>query len=93
MEPLISLPLQIIIYTVLAVSMLALLYRVAVGPHVLDRIMVLDFLALILISMVGAWGLVIGSSDFFDVILVLTIIGFITTVALAKFVEAGKVVE
>jgi len=85
--------LQLIFFSILSVSMLMLLYRVVVGPHVLDRVMVLDFFALIVICMIATWELALGTNDFFDAILFLTIIGFITTVAFAKYLENGRVVE
>ncbi|MBI1291064.1 K+/H+ antiporter subunit F [bacterium] len=89
----ISIPLQIIFFGILGISLLMLTYRVLIGPHVLDRVMVLDFLALIVICLVAAWELALGTNDFFDAILILTIIGFVTTVALAKYLESGRVVE
>jgi multisubunit Na+/H+ antiporter MnhF subunit len=85
--------LQIIFFGILGLSLLMLTYRVLVGPHVLDRVMVLDFIAMIAICMIAAWELALGTNDFFDAILVLTIIGFITTVAFAKYLENGRVVE
>jgi multisubunit Na+/H+ antiporter MnhF subunit len=84
---------QIIFFIGLSIALLMLLYRLVVGPHVLDRIMVLDFVALLVICLVTIWELKMGTNDFFDAILVLTIIGFLTTVAFTKFLDGGRVVE
>lgn len=85
--------LQMVFYSVLSVSLMLILYRVLKGPHVLDRLVCLDFVALVLICMIAVWEVAIGTQDFFDAILLLAVVGFITTVALAKYVENGKVLE
>lgn len=84
---------QIIVFSVLALCLMMVLYRIIVGPHVLDRVMVLDFFTLIIIGMIVSWEATLGTSDFFDAVLLLTIIGFISTLALAKYLERGRVAE
>ena len=89
----ISPALFIIIFATLSVSLVLVLYRIVKGPTVLDRLMCLDVVALIIICMMVIWELAVGTQYFFDAVLVLTISGFISTVALAKYLESGDLIE
>jgi multisubunit Na+/H+ antiporter MnhF subunit len=85
--------LQVIFFVVLGLSLVPMMYRVIKGPHVLDRVMCIDAITLVVICLIAVWKIAIGTTYFFDAVLVLTIVGFVTTVALAKYLENGDLVE
>jgi multicomponent K+:H+ antiporter subunit F len=69
------------------------LYRLLRGPRAQDRVLALDTLyvnALILTVIVGIRS---GSTLYFEAALVIGMLGFVATVALAKFLLRGEVIE
>lgn len=76
-----------------ALAMLFAVYRLLRGPRAQDRVLALDTLyvnALILILTVGIRS---GSTLYFEAALVIAMLGFVATVALAKFLLRGEVIE
>ena len=88
-----SVVIPIILLSGLALSMVLVLVRILRGPHLLDRVLCLDALTLIFICIFGVWELIVGSQFFFDAVLLLTIVGFITSVAASKYIETGDLIE
>lgn len=76
-----------------AIAIAILLYRVIKGPSVPDRIIAMDAVGIQLIAMMAVLSIYLRSSVFFEVILLLGILSFIGTVAMAKFIERGVLVE
>jgi multicomponent K+:H+ antiporter subunit F len=77
----------------LAVAMLCALWRAIVGPRAQDRILALDTLYVNAMLLVLAFGLGQGSRMYFEVALVIAVLGFVSTSALAKFLLRGEVIE
>ncbi|WP_158737499.1 Na(+)/H(+) antiporter subunit F1 [Alteribacillus sp. YIM 98480] len=78
---------------IIAVSILIALYRVAKGPSMPDRVIALDMIGINLISLVAVVSLILETTAFFEVMLLLGILAFIGTVAFSKFIEKGVVIE
>ncbi|WP_207587551.1 monovalent cation/H+ antiporter complex subunit F [Halomontanus rarus] len=68
-------------------------YRVIRGPTIPDRVVALDAIATNVVAIAVLFALQTGRGLFVTVSLVLAIIGFIATVAVAKFVIEGEVIE
>ncbi|PCR89473.1 monovalent cation/H+ antiporter complex subunit F [Natrinema ejinorense] len=68
-------------------------YRVIRGPTNPDRVVALDTIATNVVAIAVLFALLTDRGLFITVSLVLTIIGFIATVAVAKFVTDGEVIE
>lgn len=80
------------IATVLAWAMLAAAFAIGLarlvrGPHLPDRIVALDMLALIGICAACLHALATGSTAFLDLALVMALVSFLSTVAFARYVE------
>jgi multicomponent K+:H+ antiporter subunit F len=75
-----------------AASALAL-YRLARGPDVLDRILALDTLVINTIGLIVVVGIWFGSTTYFEAALLFAMVGFLTTVALCKFLLRGNIIE
>jgi multicomponent Na+:H+ antiporter subunit F len=76
-----------------AVSILILLYRVVKGPSNPDRAVAIDTIGINLISMTGILAIHLATSQFNDIILLIGILTFIATVAIAKFLEKGVIID
>ncbi|AEH37041.1 monovalent cation/H+ antiporter complex subunit F [Halopiger xanaduensis] len=68
-------------------------YRVIRGPTNPDRVVALDAIATNVVAIAVLFALQTERGLFLTVSLVLAIIGFIATVAVAKFVTEGEVIE
>lgn len=68
-------------------------YRVVQGPTVPDRVVALDAIATNVVAVAVLFALKTGRGLFVTVSLVLAIIGFLSTVAVAKFVTEGDIIE
>ncbi|MDB2406923.1 cation:proton antiporter [Jannaschia sp.] len=61
--------------------------RLAKGPSLPDRVVALDTMTVLIVAFCGLFVFESGSTAFLDVAVVLALIGFLATVALARFVE------
>lgn len=77
----------------LALAMGAATYRIIKGPRAQDRILALDALYVAAMLMLILFGVRYGTSVYFEVALIIAILGFVSTVALAKFLMRGEVIE
>jgi multicomponent Na+:H+ antiporter subunit F len=77
----------------ISISMLGLIYRVIKGPTIPDRVVALDAIGINLIGIIGLVSILLNTSAFLEVILLLGILAFIGTVAFSKFLEKGEIIE
>lgn len=61
--------------------------RLVKGPSLPDRVVALDMMTVLIVSFCGLFALRSDDQTFIDVAIVLALIGFLATVALARFVE------
>jgi len=78
---------------VIFASMLMAVYRLIKGPHLADRAMAVDTIAILLIGFVVLLSLKLRVSTFIDGILVLSLLGFAGTVAMAQFIARPHMTE
>ncbi|MFK8883832.1 Na(+)/H(+) antiporter subunit F1 [Bacillus velezensis] len=78
---------------IMAVSTLLYVIRVIKGPTVPDRVVALDGIGINLIAMTALISILLNTSAFLDIILLLGILSFIGTIAFAKFLEKGEIIE
>jgi multicomponent Na+:H+ antiporter subunit F len=68
-------------------------YRVIRGPTVPDRVVALDTIATNVVAIAVLFAMVSGQGFFIGVSLVLAIIGFISTITVARYVTEGDIIE
>jgi multicomponent Na+:H+ antiporter subunit F len=68
-------------------------YRVVRGPTTPDRVVGLDTIGTNVVAIAVLYALLTGQAFFVDVSLVLAIIGFLTTISVARYVTEGDIVE
>jgi multicomponent Na+:H+ antiporter subunit F len=61
--------------------------RLVIGPTLSDRVVALDMMTVLLVSFCGLYAILSDDTAFVDVAIVLALVGFLATVALARFVE------
>jgi multicomponent K+:H+ antiporter subunit F len=79
--------------TCLVLSMLCCGVRLLVGPSAADRVLALDTLWLCGMLLLLLLGIRYGSTLVFDAALLMTLVGFASTLALAKFLARGEVIR
>ncbi|MFB6137460.1 MAG: monovalent cation/H+ antiporter complex subunit F [Halobacteriaceae archaeon] len=72
---------------------LAAAYRVVTGPTVPDRVVGLDVIGTNVVAIGVLVALQTGRGFYVDVSIVLAIIGFLSTVAVARFVVEGDIIQ
>ena len=77
----------------LAVAMGCAVFRLLIGPRAQDRILGLDTLYVNAMLLLLTFGIRTGSTLYFEIALVIALLGFVATVALAKFLMRGEVIE
>lgn len=68
-------------------------YRLFKGPETVDRVLALDTLSVNAIALLVALGIWFGTTINFEAALLIAVLGFITTVALSKYLIRGDIVE
>ncbi len=77
----------------LGIALLLNAWRLFRGPEATDRILALDTLYINAAALIVLYGVAIGRPDFFEVALLIALLGFISTMALAKFLLRGDIIE
>ncbi len=83
----------VVAFVVLSVSQLMAMARLVIGPDTGDRILALDTMVLNAIGLVVLLGVAQGTEVYFEVTLIIAMLGFVSTVALARFVLRGDIIE
>ncbi len=77
----------------LGVGFLCAFYRVVRGPRAQDRVLGLDTLYVNGMLLLLTFGIRSGTTLYFEAALVIALLGFVSTAALAKFLMRGEVIE
>lgn len=79
--------------TLFSVSVLLNLYRVAIGPDLPDRILALDTMYVNSIALIVLFGIWLNTKMYFEAALLIAMLGFISTVAICKYLLRGDIIE
>ena len=82
-----------IAHVLLALAMVCAAVRLAWGPRAQDRVLALDTLYVNAMLIMLTFGMRQGNVIYFEAALVIGMLGFVATVALAKFLMRGEVIE
>src|SRR5699024_4358516 len=77
----------------IAISLILLIYRVMVGPTNPDRATALDVIRVCLMSISALIAIILVTMKLNDVILLIAILFFIGTLALAIYIETGVIID
>jgi len=76
-----------------SVSIAVFRYRAVVGPSLPDRILAMDTIGRNLHAVMAILSVLLETYAFFEVILLLGILSFVSTIAFAKFIEKGVLMD
>lgn len=77
----------------LTLAMTAATYRVLYGPRAQDRVLGMDTLYVNAMLLLLVFGIGSSSQVYFELSLIIALLGFMATVAMAKFLMRGEVIE
>jgi len=69
------------------------LWRIVKAPGVGDRVLALDTMVINAIALLVLYGIAIGDAVYFEVSLIIAMVGFISTVAYARALLRGNIIE
>lgn len=69
------------------------LYRLVRGPDSVDRILALDTMGINTIALIILFGIRAGTTIYFEMALLLALLGFVGTAAFCKFLLRGDIIE
>lgn len=74
-------------FVLIAVSLAIAFVRLTLGPTLADRVVALDMMTTLIIAVCGVVAVQTAVTAFLDVAIVLALVGFLATVALARYAE------
>ena len=77
----------------LSLAMVCATLRILWGPRAQDRVAGFDSLYVSAMLLLLTFGIRSGSALYFEAALIVALLGFVSTVALAKFLLRGEVIE
>ncbi len=77
----------------LTLAMAAAAFRILRGPRAQDRVLGMDTLYVNAMLLLLVFGIGSGTTLYFEVALAIGLLGFVATVAMAKFLMRGEVIE
>ncbi len=82
-----------ITFVALALGQILSMVRLVLGPTSGDRILALDTMVINALGLVIMLGVHQGVQIYFEVALLIAMLGFVSTVALARFILRGNIIE
>ena len=83
----------LIVFAMIGISLLLNLWRLVVGPSVPDRILELDTMYINSIALIILYGMSMGTALYFEAALLIAMLGFVSTVAVCKYLLRGDIIE
>lgn len=80
-------------FVTLALAQVFSMVRLVLGPTSGDRILALDTMVINSLGLVIVLGISQGVQIYFEVALLIAMLGFVSTVALARFILRGDIIE
>jgi multicomponent K+:H+ antiporter subunit F len=80
-------------FVIVALAQIMAMIRLWIGPGTGDRILALDTMFINAIGLIVLLGIAQGSAIYFEASLIIAMLGFVSTVAYARFVLRGDIIE
>ncbi|MBY0416521.1 MAG: K+/H+ antiporter subunit F [Pararheinheimera sp.] len=80
-------------FVLVGLALVLNLYAAIRGPSVVDRLLALDTMYINSIALLLLYGIYLGTSLNFEVALLIAMLGFVSTVAVCKFLLRGDIIE
>lgn len=80
-------------FSAIGLSLVLAMWRLLIGPDVADRILALDTLAINTVALIVLYGIHARTQMYFEAALLIAMLGFVSTVAYARFILRRDVIE
>lgn len=80
-------------FGIVALSQIMAMIRLWIGPDTGDRILALDTMFINALGLIVLLGIAQGTAIYFEATLIIAMLGFVSTVAYARFVLRGDIIE
>ena len=80
-------------FAAVGLSLLLCTWRLLRGPLPTDRVLALDTMYICVVALVVLFGIRFGTPLFFEAALLIALLGFVSTVALSRYLSRGDVIE
>jgi multicomponent K+:H+ antiporter subunit F len=80
-------------FVLIGAAMILCMLRLLRGPHAADRILAFDTLYINVVALLIVLGIYASNGIYFEAALLIALTGFIGTVALARYLARGDVME
>jgi multicomponent K+:H+ antiporter subunit F len=80
-------------FAAISIALLMNLWRLAMGPTVLDRVLAGDTMVVNMIALIILYGVQSNSTLYFESALLLAMFSFISTIAYCRFILRGDIIE
>lgn len=84
---------MIAVGVMLCIALILNLWRLLIGPHVVDRILALDTMYINSIALILLYGMYNGTQLYFEAALLIAMLGFVSSVAFGKYLLRGDIIE
>jgi len=85
--------LLVFLSVVLGIALILNGWRLLIGPSTADRILALDTMYINSIALIVLLGLYFENTLYFEAALLIAMLGFVSTAALAKYLLRGDIIE
>jgi multicomponent K+:H+ antiporter subunit F len=79
--------------TCFGAALLMNLWQIATAKGIGDRILALDTMVINSIALLILYGLTYGTEIYFEAVMIIAMLGFVSTVAYARFILRGNIIE
>ena len=79
--------------TLIAAALVLNLWRLLRGPSLPDRVLAIDTLYVNTVALLVVFGIMRGTTLFFEAAMLIALLGFVSTVALCKYLLRGDIIE
>lgn len=80
-------------FVITAAGQIMAMIRLVIGPSSGDRILALDTMVVNAIGLIVLLGIAQGTQIYFEVSMIIAMLGFVSTVAYARFILRGDIIE
>ncbi|HEV7733023.1 MAG TPA: monovalent cation/H+ antiporter complex subunit F [Candidatus Binatia bacterium] len=77
----------------LGISLALCLWRLVVGPDVVDRLLALDTITVNVVALLVVLSIHLRTDVYLEAVIVLALLGFVGTVAVAKALMRGRIID
>ncbi|MBH0020187.1 K+/H+ antiporter subunit F [Pseudoalteromonas sp. SWXJ133] len=83
----------LIVFSMIGLSLLLNLWRLIIGPSVPDRVLALDTMYINVIALIILYSISMDTGLYFEAALLIAMLGFVSTVAVCKYLLRGDIIE